>query len=100
MGFSGEHKAAGKESIIQFQNGCDRYQAIGRISEAITACREPEELARTLADEIGKFLQLYHLQFVVLKENSVGIEYQYGQEPTSFHVPLQQVTRRSSGRKV
>ena len=33
-----------------------RYKAVLRISEAIAACREPEELATTLADEIGKFL--------------------------------------------
>ena len=30
-----------------------RYKAVLRISEAIAACREPEELATTLTDEIG-----------------------------------------------
>jgi hypothetical protein len=30
-----------------------RYEAIVRISEANAACREPKELATTLADEIG-----------------------------------------------
>jgi formate hydrogenlyase transcriptional activator len=56
---------------------CDsqRYQAVLRISEAIAACREPEELATTLADEIGKFLHFDHLYFMVLKENSAEIEY-------------------------
>ena len=43
-------------------------------SRAISACREPEELARTLADEIGKFLNFDHLYLVVLKENSKEIE--------------------------
>src|ERR1700735_1262576 len=52
-----------------------RYEAVLRISEAIAACREPDELARTLADEIGKFLQFDHLYFIVLKENSKEIEY-------------------------
>ncbi len=46
-----------------------------RISEAIAACREPEELARTLADEIGKVLHFDHLYFVVVKENSQEIEF-------------------------
>jgi len=52
-----------------------QYKAVLRISEAIAACREPEELARTLADEIGKFLHFDHLYFVVLKEDSTEIEY-------------------------
>jgi formate hydrogenlyase transcriptional activator len=52
-----------------------RYKAVLGISEAIAACREPEELARTLADEIGKFLHFDHLYFVVLKQNSTEIEY-------------------------
>jgi hypothetical protein len=38
-----------------------------RISEAIAACREPEELATTLASEVGKFLHFDHLYFVVVK---------------------------------
>ncbi len=46
-----------------------------RISEAIAACREPEELARTLADEIGDSLQFDHLYLTVFKENSSEIEY-------------------------
>jgi len=56
---------------------CDtrRYEAVLRISEAIAACREPEELATTLASEIGKFLHFDHLYFVVVKENSEAIEY-------------------------
>jgi hypothetical protein len=32
-----------------------RYDAVLRISEALCACCEPEELAKTLADEIGNF---------------------------------------------
>src|SRR5262249_48637431 len=35
---------------------------------------EPEELARSLADEIGNFLHFDHLYLVVLKENSTEIE--------------------------
>jgi formate hydrogenlyase transcriptional activator len=52
-----------------------QYKAVLRISEAIAACREPEELARTLADEIGKCLHFDHLYFIVLKEDSTEIEY-------------------------
>ena len=63
------------EPIIESQTDSNRYEAVVRISEAIAACREPEELATTLADEIGKFLHFDHLYFVVLKENSKEIEY-------------------------
>jgi transcriptional regulator with GAF, ATPase, and Fis domain len=65
----------GTDPIIAPQSDSHRYEAVVRISEAIAACREPEELARTLADEIGKFLQFDHLYFIVLKENSKEIEY-------------------------
>jgi transcriptional regulator with GAF, ATPase, and Fis domain len=51
------------------------YEAMLRISEAISACREPENLATTLANEIGTFLHFDHLYFIVLKENSTEIEH-------------------------
>ena len=65
----------GTEPIVESQKGTCRYEAIVHISETIAACREPEELAKTLADEIGKFISLDHLYFVVLKENTKEIEH-------------------------
>jgi len=65
----------GTDPIIAPQSETHRYEAVVRISEAIAACREPEQLATTLADEIGKFLHFDHLYLVVLKENSKEIEY-------------------------
>src|ERR1700756_5031046 len=65
----------GTDPIIAPQSDSHRYEAVLRISEAIAACREPEELATTLASEIGKFLYFDHLYFVVFKENSREIEY-------------------------
>src|SRR5712671_4517342 len=65
----------GTDPIIAPQSDTHRYEAVVRISEAIAACREPEQLATTLADEIGKFLNFDHLYFVVLKENTKEIEY-------------------------
>jgi formate hydrogenlyase transcriptional activator len=74
----------GTESIIKSQRDSYRYEAVVRISEAIAACREPEELAKILADEIGKLLQFDHLYFFVFKENSKEIEYQvWGKGPIS-----------------
>jgi formate hydrogenlyase transcriptional activator len=62
------------DSIIVHESDSRHYEAVRRISEAIAACREPEQLATTLADEIGKFLNFDHLYLVVLKENSKEIE--------------------------
>jgi formate hydrogenlyase transcriptional activator len=65
----------GIDPTVWPQSDSHRYEAVLRISEAIAACREPEELATTLASEIGKFLHFDHLYFVVVKENSKEIEY-------------------------
>src|SRR3984957_2144080 len=67
------------------------YKAVLRISEAIAACREPEQLATTLADEIVKFLHFDHLYLVVLKENSKEIEYLlWGKNPIpSSDLPIE-----------
>ena len=63
------------EAIISRENGSQRYEAVIRISEAIVECREPDQLARALVNEISKFLHFDHLYFVVLKLNSNQIEY-------------------------
>src|SRR5580692_6233002 len=75
----------GTGPIIAPQSDGRRYEAVLRIGEAIAACREPEDLATTLASEIGKFLHFEHLYFVVLKENSKEIEYLvWGKGPLSL----------------
>jgi formate hydrogenlyase transcriptional activator len=68
-------RAMRTNAVIAPVSDSDRYEAVLRISEAIAACREPEELARTLADEVGKCLHFDHLYFIVLKEDSTEIEY-------------------------
>jgi formate hydrogenlyase transcriptional activator len=64
-----------------------------RISEAIAACREPEQLATTLADEIGKFLNFDHLYLVVVKENAQEVEYLvWGKGPLPFpELPIEEL---------
>jgi formate hydrogenlyase transcriptional activator len=62
------------ESIIARVSDSHRYEAVLRIGEAISACFDPERLARILADEIGNFLPFDHLYLLVLKENSEDIE--------------------------
>src|ERR1700758_2032620 len=83
----------GTDPIIAAQRDTRRYEAIVRISEAIAACREPEQLATTLADEIGKFLNFDHLYLTVLKENSKEIEYLlWGKSPIpSPDLPMEEL---------
>lgn len=52
-----------------------RYEAVLRISDGLSSCCEPEELAKTLADQLGEFLQFDSLDVLVLKENSKEIEW-------------------------
>src|ERR1700746_3520957 len=81
------------DPIIAPQSDTPRYEAVVRISEAIAACREPEQLAPPLADEIGKFLNFDHLYLVVLKENSKEIEYLlWGKSPIpSPDLPMEEL---------
>ena len=51
-----------------------RYEAVLRVSEALSACRAPEDLARNLADAIGTSVHFDQLFLLVLKENSKEIE--------------------------
>src|ERR1700741_29849 len=62
------------DPIIASQNDRCRFEAVVRISEAIAECREPDELARALADKISRFIHFDHLYFVVLEANSSQIE--------------------------
>ncbi len=53
----------------------ERYEAVVRISEALCTSCDPEELAKSLANELDQFLYFDHLYMAVLKENSKEIEY-------------------------
>src|SRR5271155_3314911 len=61
--------------VIARDTGSRHYEAVMCISEAIAACREPEELASALADEVGDFLHFDHLYLTVFKEDSREVEY-------------------------
>src|SRR5271157_718426 len=51
-----------------------RYEAVVSISAALSACREPEELARSLSDQLSAFIPFEHLDLIIFKENSREIE--------------------------
>lgn len=75
----------GTVPIITPETDSHRYEAVVSISEAIAACREPEELATTLAYEIGKLLQFDHLHITVVKPDSAEIDrVLWGKNPIPF----------------
>src|SRR2546426_11148901 len=52
-----------------------RYEALLRLSEAMSACREPEELTKILAEELREFLEFLGFYIVVYKKNSTEVEW-------------------------
>ena len=81
------------DPIIASESNNDRYEAVVRMTEALSTCHEPEKLAPTLADEIGRFLQFDHLYLLVLKENSTEIEYLvWGKNPITVpELPIEEL---------
>ena len=52
-----------------------RYEAVLRISEALSACREPEELTKILSEQLRQFLDFLQFYIIVYRENSSDVEW-------------------------
>nr|AVQ67928.1 putative transcription factor [uncultured bacterium] len=52
-----------------------RDAAVLRLSEALSVCHEPGELAKVLAEQLSPFLRFDYLDIVTRKENSAEIEW-------------------------
>ena len=63
------------EPQLALATDAQRYGALFRITEALSACREPEELARVLAGELRELISFDHLDVLIFKENSNEIEW-------------------------
>jgi len=73
------------EPQLALGTDAQRYGALFRISEALSACGEPEELARVLADQLHDLIRFDHLDVLIFKENSSEIEWHgWGTEPVAF----------------
>jgi transcriptional regulator with GAF, ATPase, and Fis domain len=64
----------GNASIPRRTHG-SRYEAVLRISEALSACRETEDLTRVLSEQLREFLDFFQFYIIVYKENSAEIEW-------------------------
>ena len=73
------------EPQLALGTDAERYAALFRISEALSVCGEPEQLARVLADQLRGLISFDHLDVLILKENSNEIEWHgWGTKPAAF----------------
>jgi formate hydrogenlyase transcriptional activator len=52
-----------------------RYEAVLRISEALSACREPEDLTKILSEQLRGFLDFFQFYIIVYKRDSTEVEW-------------------------
>jgi formate hydrogenlyase transcriptional activator len=52
-----------------------RYEAVLRLSEALSQCCEPEDLTKILSDQLREFLEFSQFYLIVYKENSTEVEW-------------------------
>jgi formate hydrogenlyase transcriptional activator len=63
-----------RASIPQRTDG-RRYEAVLRLSEALSLCQEPEDLTKILSEQLREFLDFSQFYIVVYKENSTDVEW-------------------------
>ena len=52
-----------------------RYEALLRLSEALSLCQEPEDLTKILSEQLREFLDFLQFYIVIYKENSTEVEW-------------------------
>jgi formate hydrogenlyase transcriptional activator len=82
------------EPQLALGTDAQRYGALFRISEALSACEEPEELARVLADQLRELISFDHLDALIFKEDSNEIEWHvWGTEAIAFpDIPVEETS--------
>ena len=74
MGFPSKCEIVGDVSVPPPSTG-RRYEAVLRLSEALSQCREPEDLTKILSDQLREFLQFLQFYIIVYKQNSTEVEW-------------------------
>ena len=74
MGSSSRSEISGDGSVLPRSTG-RRYEAVLRLSEALSQCREPEDLSKILSEQLREFLAFLQFYIIVYKENSTEVEW-------------------------
>jgi formate hydrogenlyase transcriptional activator len=82
------------ESVVSAVSSAGLYEAVVRISQGLSCCRNPQQLAKSLAAELGQFVSLDHLDIAIFKENSDDIEWlEWGKGGLSFpEIPVEEIS--------
>jgi formate hydrogenlyase transcriptional activator len=65
----------GTDLLKPVANSARRYEAVLRLSEALSICREPEELTKTLSEQLGEFLDFFQFYIIIYRNNSTEVEW-------------------------
>ena len=77
---NGQPAVMSADSQLALRTDAQRYEALFRISEALSACREPEEVSQVLADQLHELFSFDYLDVLVFKENSSEVEWRVSPE--------------------
>ena len=82
------------EQQLALETAAQRYGARCRIAEALSACGEPQELARVLGEQLRELISFDHLDLLIFEENSHEIEWHgWGTEPIAFpDIPVEETS--------
>ncbi len=62
-------------TYILVQGDGRRYEAVLRLSEALSVCPEPEDLTKVLSEQLREFLTFLQFYIIIYKENSTEVEW-------------------------
>ncbi len=65
----------GGDAYIQPRGDGRRYEAVLRLSEALSVCTEPEDLTKILSEQLREFLDFLQFYIIVYKEKSSEVEW-------------------------
>jgi len=65
----------GGDAYIQPRSDGRRYEAVLRLSEALSLCTEPEDLTKILSEQLREFLDFLQFYIIVYKEKSSEVEW-------------------------
>jgi len=63
------------DAYIQPRSDGRRYEAVLRLSEALSVCTEPEDLTKILSEQLREFLDFLQFYIIVYKEKSSEVEW-------------------------